>query len=702
MATIKVNNGTYTLYFVESGGIGTGSSPTDSSGTMPAPGNISNNTIYILRRNSNIAWTISTSPTNSTDDLYFGIIGAPTSGQPFYDSIVNSAISGDGNLSTWLEENPGDSAGLEEQSNDYITFDGDRGFAFIHNVDFFRNDALTTETSYRFTYKGGTSSSNFSSLAMNNVGFLQKNYDMEVSSSVFPNGERTGIEFRDLDVLSLSNITIHCPTNDDYLVAVNGLYLNSTINYILLDNIKVYGNSTDNSSVSNNLTNLDLFLSSSQYMRIKNIDLYIDILGTRATEYCGIPFVIQQNSANETSEIENIRCILRKVTSSNTTSSISFQGTTLINTRDRSIINNISMDFSKIINVSDSSILSVVDDFGVSSMTVPDFSITVAEGVNKFPSKVSNISYIMPEIGTGSGDLSFSPSHTCFVEDVTAYNINSNSLNFTGNSEAQTKAKNINCMGFVSVNSLQEMQINYLEGIGSSQILSGSLSNVIVNNLVLRNNPTSSNLINVGGTSLILIDNCNYDVDDRYSINVDDRTLILVNSSGSGKKWFGSSYSYKAVTSNVYRNEGTTNFSVQFYPLNNSNRGGVWMPPSPFQAIQLTPAQIGLNKITIYLSTVNYIGSYEKLLGKNLFFIEVPDLQGTLRSYSSFSVGSWIEDNSTWTDPAVESSLGKKWRLEMFVDAVTLSHNIGIRFLYNTFVPNGYIYLDPVFLIEAV
>jgi hypothetical protein len=720
MATITIDKGTFTLYFIESGGTGTGASPTDSAGTLPAPSSMSNNYFYILRRNSGHTWTIGTSNgLNSTADFQVGIMGMPISSQPFYDLITASSISADANLSTWTTEVPTQRAQVTESGSDSIEWTGNSNYVNMQNIDLYRDSAHADDSIYRFQIQGGTSESTRSYLILSNVNFLQEGYDMDntAGNPIDSAGkERSGLQLQDLNMLVMQDVEIQAPVDQstssgvysgfDYVCriddVVNSFINNLTLKYNTISTTsgRPYGFYFFNDSII-------------EHMYINNLSVFLDYWGgySGTTGYSLSPITIQSTSSADKNNIniENVSFKLRKIDNATNTNSLSIGNSNFISI-DPSIYKNFLFDMRTFIHLSDSATEKDLSLSGLNSFLGGDLiEISVIQNDDRLPSEITHIEGYVPDgfENPSFQAVSISVGGLAMVQDISAWSYNTTSTNTStgalviqGN-ETDAKgprAKNIYSRGGVSVSQMGTCDISLLEIPLNTSALYNNEGNVYVRKIVAETGAWSSDIItnNLGS---VFVDDVNVDVENIISTGSNQDNEIYVNSSGVGNTWIARSSSYKGISSSVTRTGGGT-FSLRFSAENASNLGKVWIAPPPFDGLQTPVSQTGWHELIAYGSTVNYGGEFDPY--KHIFFVEVPLLNGTKRSYNSFANGAWTVDNSTWSDPAVEGANGQKWKLRMLFNVEDASQDVGLRFVFNEYIATSYFYLDTDFTINPL
>lgn len=715
MATVNINGVDLDLVFIENGGAGAGTSPTDSLGALPTPSSLTN-AIYVLRKNATHTWTFASGTrTNSTNNLSVAIVGAPTSGSKFYESITTSSISGDANLMTWLTENTSAHAVIVEEdgaSRQSIEFTGSRQSLYLEDLEVNRNGDSGDDSDSRLIMTGVNTNENTRSNAyFNNVVFKTDGYDMNNpgGSWIAANRERSGIEFNNMNMVALNNVEVQSPldTGGLYPGTNGGIEVNDS-HYVYLINVICSHNlqtSTSGPPRTIALTNIKY------QIHLEDITMNWDFRSTNNTTNFTLRVAsgLYTPSTPSTCSIfaRKIRGYLRDSEPGPDNPTI-LTNTGMFDTGGEiysADVQDVILDMSQYYSFSSETF--VTNPFAFVGLV---WSVNESSQSNgRFPSIYKNIRVEKPNVvgSTNTAMQMLSIQSSSLVQDVTANRpyLDSEStyaLRIQGESSNGPKVdrlyingrSNFQICSFVNV-------VNQTLGIDTNQpAIDVTNSNVYVQTLDIGGSWTT-NCINANGDARIYIDDLSDTIDETLvTISNDIVSNVYVNKMDSGNVWLGLSNSFKGITSNVTRTSGG-DFSLQLNQTNTNYSGEVYMAPEPFPGIALTlpTSGGGTYEFIAYAATVDM----DIYADQQRFILDIPQSDGSIDKLNSGVIGVWENDTSIWSDAAVQGINGQARRMRMVFTTEPGTPTVYVRFRFVMFESGSkYMYIDPQFIINEL
>lgn len=722
MSTININGFDLEMVFIENGGSGAGTSPTDSLGALPTPSAMTD-AIYILRKDADHTWTFASGTrTNSTDNLNISIVGAPGPTDPLYDAILTSAVSGDANLNTWLTENTSGSAQVIENdgsSRQQILFNGDNQRIVMQDVDLYRRDHAADDTLPRFrVVASSTTESVKSNVYMSNVRFLQENYDMDnPGGSFIPAGrERSGLHFENCFTVSLKDFEVQAPIDSAgaYSGIDEGIWIEHA-EYAYLQNVTVKNNGQEGASGPM----MSILIESVQRLAdLRNISLFKDIRlddnSADFNQYVGYGLRFLSTGTQSEIYIDGLTLEIRNVDDGTDNPNVIIPGAYFTEGTYQTDIRNVNFDFTKMYNLVNEVYDSTEDknvDFSTNNGTIGFFHYDNTAYRQGWAPFVENITVKLPNtLTTGTAVRVATAVENTLIRNVVSSRPELDAdygTYFDGlNNSAGIRVDNVAITGNLFCQDVQFVNITDFKipsgdpGNASIQAIDASYSTIYVQNFDIGEvwaNPA----IESTAFSKIFIDKSEQTLDNTL-ITLDnvDHSNVYVNKMDTGNLWLALSNSYQGITTNVTRTSGA-DFALQFNQRNTNYTGSVWIAPKPFPGITYTlPTSAGGD-----FEFIAYGATYDMQLDtcNQYFLVEVPQGDETVRVHHSASEGVWEADDSIWSDVAIQGPLGNAYKNRIKFSAPPGVATVQVRFCFTMYESGTkYMYIDPVFVINEI
>lgn len=707
---MKINGYDFNVVYVDSAAVGTGdgSTPTDAMTTFPTQAQLTDGTVYLLRRDDSVTMTENIILTTISN---VAILSMPLSSDPLYlETPTEAKTAWDSDASV----------------NHEIYFNsGNRRFSLttvfeniiIRNVDFRRNPN---------TNAGNTSSASFS--FQGSDGNL-RNGNVTIEGCKFYD---TGRDFSDPSFVDTSppavcGFSFHARYITNYSYVNNKFVSQSRYNNSLNNNkfymqdvskFRLENNEIWQYSFANGTTDFCYVHNSCYESVIKNNNMYLYMTSVANVRkyFSGYNIrsmgaIIENNNiemaANTNNPTEDITAYQRYLYKMLLVYCDGSSTDAHINQRDMN-----ATFIVKSFNVNVSGYGFQSGDDGGNALCYLGTGYNQGSTVQNNPingeMEISDINLNIGHFDYNDG-LAASDCFYSVVMGAHLKNINVNHDTTSGRSVYVNGAKSIEGM---NVNGRMQLHSCGIVDVDSFVYESGEATNRIhiTNSIVrfkdikLRNGDwgssswlrTQSIGSSNGDNSRVIIDNC-----DSFLIHTNSNETTYKygiwcnNIKNIAGAWTAVNRDYTAKTWGINRNGGAG--SIKFDVIG-SNQFPLEIGPRPYSGIIQDCGGLSNGVVTVYIA---YTAFSSGDIGRN-FVIDVDSkqLDGSIKTTSSIVEGVFIEDvSSTWTDPNVEKAIIK---IPFKNHDITEDLQLRMRFLPKEGILNNSImYLDPVFTVAA-
>lgn len=183
------------------------------------------------------------------------------------------------------------------------------------------------------------------------------------------------------------------------------------------------------------------------------------------------------------------------------------------------------------------------------------------------------------------------------------------------------------------------------------------------------------------------------------TIGMDDCSIWCCNNYG-GNRFYSKNNLIYSISSNIHRVGSADEISLKIKNGIVDTAGYMLeLNPIPLKGFSLS-ALSGIRKFTCYFSTYNL--NFLEVLKRFTIILDITDKSGNLIKQYNSKLGIITEDNSIWTDDNVNAYklIINNIEIPQENEGTLDSYNINVRIKYAVYSSDGYMYIDPTFILE--